>query len=191
MSTHREPFEPQASRYLVEQGYRPGILTASRSPSASPTISMGSTAPALKGYATLAALKNRDLFGALSKHKAGSVKEAPLLQLPGDHGSRGGVWRQSSFCFLALALRDQDYSYDIRDFEEEIGMIADAGWEVGLHGVTIPTRPGSPHGREAAAGGGPGAAGRRLPEPLPPVQSRRPGSTSAAPGSSRYHLRVC
>jgi peptidoglycan/xylan/chitin deacetylase (PgdA/CDA1 family) len=43
---------------------------------------------------------------------------------------------RSSFYFLALTLApgDQDYAYDVRDLEAEIGMIADAGWEVGLHG---------------------------------------------------------
>jgi len=41
---------------------------------------------------------------------------------------------RSSFYFLALAPGDQDYAYDVRDLEGEIGAIADAGWEVGLHG---------------------------------------------------------
>jgi len=87
-----------------------------------------------KGYAALAALKNGDLAGALASARQLRSKRLPfcnfreIMALEEEYGAR------SSFYFLALAPGDQDYSYDIRDFEEEIGMIADAGWEVGLHG---------------------------------------------------------
>jgi hypothetical protein len=61
MSTHREPFEPQASRYLVEQGYRPEY------PDGQPfavclthDIDAVYRSVLFKGYATLAALKNGD-----------------------------------------------------------------------------------------------------------------------------------
>jgi peptidoglycan/xylan/chitin deacetylase (PgdA/CDA1 family) len=40
---------------------------------------------------------------------------------------------RSSFYFLALEPGDQDYSYEISDLEHELGIIKDAGCEVGLH----------------------------------------------------------
>lgn len=41
---------------------------------------------------------------------------------------------KSSFFFLALDKEDLDFNYHIEDLENEIGNIADTGWEVGLHG---------------------------------------------------------
>lgn len=41
---------------------------------------------------------------------------------------------KSSFYFLALHQEDSDFNYEIEDLENELGNIADNGWEVGLHG---------------------------------------------------------
>jgi len=87
-----------------------------------------------KGYAALSALKNGDLAKALASARQARSKRLPfcnfreIMALEEEYGAR------SSFYFLALAPGDQDYAYDVRDLEGEIGMIADAGWEVGLHG---------------------------------------------------------
>ncbi|WP_342772107.1 MULTISPECIES: polysaccharide deacetylase family protein [unclassified Methanoculleus] len=135
MSGYREPFEPRASQYLAEQGYRPeypdgqpfavclthDIDTVYRS-----TLS--------KGYATLSSMKNGDFAKALANARQIRSKKLPLcnfreiMALEEQYGAR------SSFYFLSLAPGDQDYAYDVRELEGEIGRIADAGWEVGLHG---------------------------------------------------------
>lgn len=41
---------------------------------------------------------------------------------------------KSSFYFLALKPGEQDFSYEINDFKEELKEIDARGWEVGLHG---------------------------------------------------------
>ena len=135
MSTNREPFEPRASRYLVERGYQPDY------PDGQPfavclthDIDAVYRSVVSKGYRTLSSLKRGDLPGALANAKQVRSKKLPfsnfreIMALEEEYGAR------SSFYFLALAPGDQDYTYDVRDFEEEIGMITDAGWEVGLHG---------------------------------------------------------
>ena len=135
MSTHRELFEPRASRYLVEQGYRPEY------PEDQPfavclthDIDVVYQSALRKGYATLSSLKNGDFEGALASARQLRSKKLPfcnfheIMAIEEEYGAR------SSFYFLALAPGEQDYAYDIRDLEEDIGMIADAGWEVGLHG---------------------------------------------------------
>ena len=135
MSSHREPFEPRASRYLVGKGYQPDY------PDGQPfavclthDIDVVYRSVFSKGYATLSALKHRDFTKALASARQARSKKLPfcnfreIMALEEEYGAR------SSFYFLALAPGDQDYAYDVRDFEEEIGMIADAGWEVGLHG---------------------------------------------------------
>lgn len=135
MSNHREPFEPRASQYLIEQGYHPEYPDGQPFAVCLTHDIDGVYRSALsKGYATLSSLKNGDFIKALANAKQVRSKKLPfsnfreIMALEEEYGAR------SSFYFLALAPGDQDYTYDVRDFEEEIGMIADAGWEVGLHG---------------------------------------------------------
>jgi len=135
MSAHRTPFEPRASRYLVEQGYRPEY-PGGRPFAVCLTHDIDGVYRSMlsKGYATLSALKRGDLTKAFASAKQLRSRKLPLcnfsevMALEEEYGAR------SSFYFLALAPGDQDYAYDVRDLESEIGMIADAGWEVGLHG---------------------------------------------------------
>jgi peptidoglycan/xylan/chitin deacetylase (PgdA/CDA1 family) len=135
MSRHREPFEPRASRYLIEQGYRPEY------PDGQPfavclthDIDVVYKSALFKGYDTLRSLKNGNIKKSLADILQIRSKKLPwfnfseIMALEEKYGAR------SSFYFLALAPGDQDYAYDVRDLEAEIGAIADAGWEVGLHG---------------------------------------------------------
>jgi peptidoglycan/xylan/chitin deacetylase (PgdA/CDA1 family) len=135
MSNHREPFEPRASQYLIEQGYHPEYPDGQPFAVCLTHDIDGVYRSALsKGYATLSSLKNGDFIKALASAKQVRSKKLPfcnfqeIMNLEEEYGAR------SSFYFLALAPGDQDYAYDVRDLEGEIGMIADAGWEVGLHG---------------------------------------------------------
>ncbi|MCK5038000.1 MAG: polysaccharide deacetylase family protein [Thermoplasmata archaeon] len=41
---------------------------------------------------------------------------------------------KSTFFIMALEKGDEDYNYSLDDIEYEIGIISDAGWEIGLHG---------------------------------------------------------
>jgi len=135
LSGNRHTFEPRASQYLFEQGYRPEY------PDGQPfavclthDIDVVYRSTLSKGYATLSSLKNGDLAKALASARQVHSKKHPLcnfqeiMALEEEYGAR------SSFYFLALAPGDQDYAYDVRDLEGQIRGIADAGWEVGLHG---------------------------------------------------------
>lgn len=135
MSNHRELFEPRASQHLIQHGYRPEY------PDGQPfavclthDIDVVYQSPLSKGRATLSSLKNGELAKALASARQIRSKKLPfcnfqeIMSLEEEYGAR------SSFYFLALAPGDLDYTYDVRDLEKEIRMIADAGWEVGLHG---------------------------------------------------------
>jgi len=135
MSNHRELFEPRASQHLIQHGYCPEY------PDGQPfavclthDIDMVYQSPLSKVQATLSSLENGEFTNALTSTKRIRSKKLPfcnfqeIMALEEEYGAR------SSFYFLALAPGDQDYSYDVRDLEGEIGAIADAGWEVGLHG---------------------------------------------------------
>ena len=135
MSGNRNTFEPRASQYLFEQGYHPEY------PEGQPfavclthDIDSVYQSAFFKGYDTLCSLKAGDVPKALASAMQIRSKKLPwcnfreIMALEEEYGA------QSSFYFLALAPGDRDYSYDVTDLEGEIGMITDAGWEVGLHG---------------------------------------------------------
>ena len=135
MSSRREPFEPRASQYLAEQGYHPEY------PDDQPfAVCLTHDIDAVyrsahsKGYAVLQSLKVGEIGEALASAGQLRSKRLPwcnfreIMALEEEYDAR------SSFYFLALASGDQGYSYDVRDLAGEIGTIADAGWEVGLHG---------------------------------------------------------
>ncbi len=135
MSNNRVPFQPRASQYLVEHGYH------TEYPDGQPfavclTHDIDGVYRSIlsKGYATLISLKNRDLARAFTNAKQVQSKKIPLCNFKEIMALEEKYGARSSFYFLALAPGDQDYSYDIRDLEGEIRMIANAGWEVGLHG---------------------------------------------------------
>jgi peptidoglycan/xylan/chitin deacetylase (PgdA/CDA1 family) len=135
MSGNRNTFEPRASQYLFEQGYHPDY------PEGQPfavclthDIDSVYQSALFKGHYTLRSLKTGDVPKALANAMQFRSKKLPwcnfreIMALEEEYGA------QSSFYFLALAPGDQGYSYDVKNLEGEIGMIADAGWEIGLHG---------------------------------------------------------
>lgn len=135
MSSHREPFEPRVSQYLVEQGYHPEY------PDGQPfAVCLTHDIDAVyrpafrKGYAVLSSLGNGNLTEALANAGQLRSKRLPWCNFREIMALEEKYDARSSFYFLALAPGDQDYTYDVRDLEGEIGTIADAGWEVGLHG---------------------------------------------------------
>jgi len=92
MSSHREPFEPRASQYLAEQGYRPEY------PDDQPfavclthDIDVVYRSALSKGYATLSALKHRDFTKALASARQARSNFC-LVRVKGDR-VRGGCLR--------------------------------------------------------------------------------------------------
>lgn len=134
-SSNRNPFEPRASQHLFEQGFRPEY------PEGQPfavclthDIDVVYQSAIGKGQSAISSLKAGKVREALEY--AGQIRSKRLprcnfgeiMALEEEYGGR------SSFYFLCLAPGDRSYHYDVRDLEGEIGAIADAGWEIGLHG---------------------------------------------------------
>lgn len=135
ISGNREPFEPKASQYLLERGYRLGYpeeepfavcLTHDIDSVYRSTLS--------KGLATLRCLRTGDVGQAISTAKQMKSKKYPSCNFRDIIALEKKYGAQSSFFFLAASPEDQNVTYNIRDLDSEIGMICDAGWEVGLHG---------------------------------------------------------
>ncbi|MCM2466077.1 polysaccharide deacetylase family protein [Methanoculleus oceani] len=135
MSNHREAFEPWVSQYLIEQGYHPEY------PDSQPfavclthDIDTIHKSAFFKGYDALRSLKAGDITKSLTNIWQLRSRKLPWFNFHEIMALEEKYDAQSSFYFLALAPGDQDYAYDIRSLEGELGMITDAGWEVGLHG---------------------------------------------------------
>lgn len=136
LSGNRHTFEPRASQYLFEHGYRPEY------PDGQPfavclthDIDIVYKSYGAKSVDLLSALVHRDHEGL--KRIAGEMRRGKkyphcnfddILSLEEKYGAT------STFFFLALQDGDQDYSYEVEDLTTEIGTITDRGWEVGLHG---------------------------------------------------------
>jgi peptidoglycan/xylan/chitin deacetylase (PgdA/CDA1 family) len=135
LSSNRNAFDPRASQHLCEQGYHPEY------PDGQPfcvclthDIDVVYQSVFRKGRDTLISLKAGKIREALRSAGHARSKKFPrcnfreIMALEEKYGAR------SSFYFLALAPGDRGYFFDIRDLEEEIGTIVDAGGEIGLHG---------------------------------------------------------
>ncbi|RXE55545.1 hypothetical protein ABH15_10955 [Methanoculleus taiwanensis] len=135
LSSHRNIFKPCVSEYLHDRGYRVEY------PDGQPfaiclTHDIDSIyRPSLfKGYDALQSLKVGNLRKGIDSISQIRSKKLPWCNFQEIMALEEQYDATSSFYFLALAPGDKDYRYDIRDLETDIGTIADAGWEVGLHG---------------------------------------------------------
>ena len=135
LSNHRDVFVPCASQYLSGQGYYLGY------PDDQPfavclthDIDMIYKPALFKGYDALKSLKGGGIAKTLASVWQLRSKKLPWFNFQEIMALEEKYEAKSSFYFLALAPGDQDYAYNIRNLEAEIGMIDDAGWEVGLHG---------------------------------------------------------
>ena len=132
-SVNRNAFEPRASQYLFEQNCQPEY------PDGQPfavclthDIDMVYQSAFKKGRMMMGSLKAgrfKDAFeraGQIRSKKYPRCNFREIMALEERYDAR------SSFYFMAPG--NQESLYDVRDLEEEIGTIADAGWEIGLHG---------------------------------------------------------
>lgn len=133
----RNVIEPVVSRYMEKPGKRieyPGrkkfaICLTHDIDDIYPPLShkLMSTAYNLKSL-KFSGLKDMLPFG--SENKPGSTYRnfKEIMDIEETFDAR------SSFYFLATDRDISRYRYDVESLEEDIGMIADRGWEVGLHG---------------------------------------------------------
>ncbi|KUG20131.1 hypothetical protein ASZ90_010140 [hydrocarbon metagenome] len=134
-SRHRDISVPRASQMLTEKGYR------CQFPEAQPfaiclTHDIDTVYEPLvsKGLKAVQALKNRDLSRAagiipeLCSKKRSWWNFEEIASLEESYGAH------SSFFFLALEDGAREYNYAVEDLEQEMCMLHDRGWEIGLHG---------------------------------------------------------
>jgi len=134
-SSNRNIMRPVVSEYLHEQGFHPEY------PDGQPfavclthdidSVYSSVTRKVINGYKYLTRGemgKAFDIVLSMRSRKLPLCNFQKIMELEEKYGAK------SSFYFMALAPGDKDYLYDIRAIQQEIGMMADAGWEVGLHG---------------------------------------------------------
>ncbi len=135
LSSHRCPFEPSVSEHLHKCGYR--VEYPDGRPFAvclTHDIDTVYGSHFSKISAALHSLKSGELRKSIESVSQIRSKKYPLCNFKEIMALEEKYDATSSFYFLALTPEDNDYRYDVSDLESEIGTIADAGWEVGLHG---------------------------------------------------------
>ena len=134
-SRHRDISVPRASKVLIEKGYY------CEYPEAQPfAICLTHDIDTVykpfhsKGFEIISALKRGDLAQVgcivpqLCSKKRPGWNFNKITDLEESYGAC------SSFYFMALEKGDRGYTYTIEDLEQEICMLLDKGWEIGLHG---------------------------------------------------------
>lgn len=138
LSKHRNIFEPEVSKFLIENGLNVEYPEGKKfAVCLTHDIDVIYPYPSKLGVAV----------GAAKSLKHGQIKNA--LKIPFYNISKkwNPWWNfkdimaleekydaKSSFYFLTLNKGDLDFNFVIDDLEHEIGNIVDNGWEVGLHG---------------------------------------------------------
>ena len=135
-SNYRTIFEPKASQYLMSNGYQVEY------PDSSPfavclthdidAVYESIISKSFRGMQNVAHGKFKESLNSITQirsRKNPYVNFKEIMNLEERYNAR------SSFYFLALDHKDQDYqgTYDIEDLENEMNMIKERGWEVGLH----------------------------------------------------------
>ena len=134
-SSNRNIFEPHTSKYLVEHGYH--VEYPEDKPFAvclTHDIDNIYTPLLKKIDSAKRHLQNGSLEGFTKSIFQVRSKKLPLGNFNGIIELEKQFDAKSSFYFMAENLGDEDYEYQIEDFESELGNIIDQGCEVGLHG---------------------------------------------------------
>lgn len=133
-SKNRTIFEPKASEFLMSNGYHVEYpdskpfavcLTHDIDKVYDSIIVKGSSA--VKNFIHGRFNESFNMIRNIRSKKIPYVNFEEIMKLEERYNAC------SSFYFLALDPTDQYCSYRIEDFENEISMIQDWGWEVGLH----------------------------------------------------------
>jgi peptidoglycan/xylan/chitin deacetylase (PgdA/CDA1 family) len=134
-SSNRNIFEPVASKFLIEQGYRMEYPEGKPFAVCLTHDIDGIYTPVLpKAISAMRYLRK----GSLSEfmHSVGQLrsKKLPLWNFNDILALEEKYGAKSSFYFMAEDYGERDYSYRIEDCESALGDIVDSGSEVGLHG---------------------------------------------------------
>jgi len=133
LSGHRNILEPEVSKFLIENGLRVEYPENKKFAICLTHDVDVIYLPKLRTmYNAIKSLKEHQIRGALKMLLSKKVNSwwnfGDIMDLEAKYDAK------SSFYFLVLDEEDLDFNYKIEDLEYEIGLIADKGWEVGLHG---------------------------------------------------------
>jgi peptidoglycan/xylan/chitin deacetylase (PgdA/CDA1 family) len=130
-------FEPNVSKYLVQNGFEVEYpdnkkfaicLTHDVDDIYPPlTHTLLSIIPCVKSF-NFSDLRNQISWNINYNNKSPYMNFEQIMQLEEKYGAK------SSFYFLTAKEDPRRFRYDIEDTENELGLILDKGWEVGLHG---------------------------------------------------------
>jgi peptidoglycan/xylan/chitin deacetylase (PgdA/CDA1 family) len=138
LSKHRNIFEPEVSKFLIESGleveYPEGKKFA---------VCLTHDIDVVYLYTSKLSI----MYNAAKSLKHGQIKTALKIPFYKINKNWNPWWNfndimaleekygaKSSFYFLTLDGEDLDFNFKIEDLEHEMGNIIDNGWEVGLHG---------------------------------------------------------
>ena len=134
-SSNRDLFDPKASRYLFERGYRIEYPDDTHfAVCLTHDIDIVYRSIPSKGLAALHSLKQCNPSSAFRTLSQACSRKIPLCNFQDIMELEEKYGAKSTFFFMAEHSDEQDYSYNIEDLEQEIGKIVDRGWEIGLHG---------------------------------------------------------
>ena len=135
MSRDRDVLVPRVSNILNEHGFSMEYPDGHQfALCVTHDIDHVFTSVTTKCLSVARSVKRGDLSGAIQSLSLMGSRKKPLcnfneiIALEEEYGGK------STFFFLAEDPGERAYSYDVEDIAEEIGLIIDQGWEVGLHG---------------------------------------------------------
>ncbi len=134
-SRHRDIFMPRASEVLIKGGYH-CEYPESQSFAICLTHDIDTVYIPFRSkvYNIISALMNGDFARAGRTVPQFISKKRPGWNFSNIADLEEAYEARSSFYFLALEEGDRGYTYAVEDLEQEMGMLRDKGWEIGLHG---------------------------------------------------------
>jgi peptidoglycan/xylan/chitin deacetylase (PgdA/CDA1 family) len=135
-SAYKDIFEPQVSKYLLQKGFKVEYPNKKKF-AVCLTHDIDDIYPPLRhlilsSFCCLKELNFNDLSNQISwklnKKKSPYINFKEIMQLEEKYDAK------SSFYFITAKEDVRRFRYDVRDVKDELGVISDSGWEVGLHG---------------------------------------------------------
>jgi peptidoglycan/xylan/chitin deacetylase (PgdA/CDA1 family) len=134
LSQYRTIFEPKASEFLMNNGYQ--VEYPEGKPFAvclTHDIDGVYKSITAKGFRAMENITHGKINKSINLMKQIRSKKDPYVNFEEIMKLEEKYNAQSSFYFLAVDTKDQDFEYRIEDLEDELHTIQERGWEVGLH----------------------------------------------------------
>ena len=138
LSKHRNIFEPEVSKFLIENGLKVEYPEGKNF-----TVCLTHDIDVVYLYTSKLSIMY-NAVKSLKKHQIKTALKMPFYKTNKNWNSlcnfedimalEEKYGAKSSFYILTLKREDLDFNFEVEDLEYELGNIADNGWEVGLHG---------------------------------------------------------